>query len=64
MTGEAITVAFNPGFLSDGLAAIDTPFVQFGFTASVKPVLFQGVDDQNIVHSAYQYLLVPIRVNG
>ena len=64
VNGESIKVAFNPGFLSDGLAAIGTPFVQFGFTAPVKPVLFQGVDDESVVISAYQYLLVPIRASA
>ena len=61
VTGEDITVAFNPAFLTDGLAAIDSTFVRFAFTTPMKPVLFTGVDEENQSIDTYQYLLVPIR---
>ena len=41
----ALTAAgFNPHYLSDALAAIDTPYVHFSFTAPGKPCLVQGLD--------------------
>lgn len=62
LTGEDITVAFNPQFLLDGLGALATDFVRMSFTHPNKPVeftgqgLLEGDDD-----SSYRYLLVPIR---
>lgn len=41
----AITAAgFNPHYLSEALAAVDTPFVHFSFTAAGKPCLVTGLD--------------------
>ncbi|WP_250442886.1 DNA polymerase III subunit beta [Actinotalea sp. C106] len=62
LTGEDITVAFNPQFLLDGLGALSTEFVRMSFTHPNKPVEFTGQaaldgDDD----SSYRYLLVPIR---
>ena len=62
LTGDDITVAFNPAFLLDGLGALDTAFVRLSFTHPNKPVEFtgqgsiDGEDDRD-----YRYLLVPIR---
>ncbi|KGM13287.1 DNA polymerase III subunit beta [Cellulomonas bogoriensis] len=62
LTGEDITVAFNPQFLLDGLGALSTDFVRLSFTHPSKPVEFtgqgslEGEDD-----TRYRYLLVPIR---
>ncbi|MDO8106177.1 DNA polymerase III subunit beta [Isoptericola sp. b441] len=62
LTGEDITVAFNPQYLLDGLGALDTEFVRLAFTHPNKPVEFTGqtsldADDDR----SYRYLLVPIR---
>ena len=62
LTGEDITVAFNPQFLLDGLGALSTEFARLSFTHPNKPVEFTGQasldgDDDK----AYRYLLVPIR---
>jgi len=62
LTGEEITVAFNPQFLLDGLSALGTDFVRLGFTHPNKPVEFSGqesADGEPI--AGYRYLLVPIR---
>jgi len=62
LTGEDITVAFNPQYLLDGLGALSTPFVRLSFTHPNKPVEFTGqgsLDGQD--DRAYRYLLVPIR---
>ncbi len=62
LTGEDITVAFNPQYLLDGLGALGSPFVRMAFTHPNKPVEFtgqgslEGQDDRS-----YRYLLVPIR---
>ncbi len=40
----AITAAgFNPHYLSDALTALDTPYVNFSFTAAGKPCLVTGL---------------------
>jgi DNA polymerase-3 subunit beta len=62
LTGEDITVAFNPQYLLDGLGALSTEFVRLAFTHPNKPVEFTGqasldADDDR----SYRYLLVPIR---
>jgi len=62
LTGEDISVAFNPQFLLDGLGALDTPFVRMSFTHPNKPVEFTGqreLDGED--ERSYRYLLVPIR---
>ena len=62
LTGEDITVAFNPQYLLDGLGALSTDHVRLAFTHPNKPVEFTGQrtldgDDER----SYRYLLVPIR---
>ncbi len=62
LTGEDISIAFNPIFLADGLHAIGTPFVQISFTGSNKPAILMGraeVNSQTIEN--YRYLLMPMR---
>ncbi|HQY33311.1 DNA polymerase III subunit beta [Actinotalea sp.] len=62
LTGEDITVAFNPQYLLDGLGALSTAFVRLSFTHPNKPVEFTGqgsLDGQD--DRSYRYLLVPIR---
>jgi DNA polymerase III subunit beta len=45
-TGLAMTAAgFNPHYLSDALAALDSPYVQFSFTAPGKPCLLMGLTE-------------------
>jgi len=62
LTGEEITVAFNPQFLLDGLSALGTDFVRLGFTHPNKPVEFSGQESaESEPIASYRYLLVPIR---
>ena len=43
-TGLSMSAAgFNPHYLSDALAALDSPYVQFSFTAPGKPCLLMGL---------------------
>ena len=39
LTGPEIEIAFNPHYLLDALNALDTPYVNFSFTAPGKPCL-------------------------
>ena len=60
--GEAIDIAFNPTFLTDGLNAIGTTYVNIAFTGSNKPAMLSGknkVDGE--IDSTYHYLLMPMR---
>jgi DNA polymerase-3 subunit beta len=61
--GGEITVAFNPGYLLDGLNALGKEFVRLGFTQETKPVDFVGLDKPGGTPAAeFRYLLVPIRI--
>lgn len=62
LNGEAISIAFNPVFLADGLQAVGTPFVQITFTGSNKPTILMGKSDRDgKVVENYRYLLMPMR---
>jgi DNA polymerase-3 subunit beta len=61
-TGEAIDIAFNPTFLTDGLNALSTTYVNIAFTGSNKPAVLSGknkIDGE--IDSTYRYLLMPMR---
>jgi DNA polymerase-3 subunit beta len=62
LTGEAISIAFNPTFLADGLQAVGTPFVQISFTGSNKPAILMGKNEASgSAVENYRYLLMPMR---
>ncbi|GAA4657164.1 DNA polymerase III subunit beta [Streptomyces chumphonensis] len=65
LEGDDISIAFNPGFLLEGLSAIDSPVAQLSFTTSTKPALLGGrpaVDAE--ADDAYKYLIMPVRLSG
>ena len=63
--GEEINIAFNPQYLTDGLQAIGTPFVQIDFTGASKPAVLSGKHEANGVKDAsYKYLLMPMRYSA
>jgi len=65
LDGDDITVAFNPQYLLDGLGALATEYVQFGFLQETKPVEFVGIDKPGgTVAAEFRYLLVPIRITS
>ena len=65
LDGEDITVAFNPNYLREGLSAITEPYVRMKMTTAVKPVEFDGQQEEDSEESlAYRYLLVPMRFNS
>jgi DNA polymerase-3 subunit beta len=62
LEGEDIQVAFNPNYLLEGLAVMNSPFLRISMTNSTKPVLFEGQESLDGKRdSSYRYLLVPIR---
>jgi DNA polymerase-3 subunit beta len=65
LDGSPITVAFNPGYLLEGLQAITEPFVHIKMTTAIKPVEFNGQHSKGDEPSLdYRYLLVPMRMAG
>ncbi|MGO1183155.1 MAG: DNA polymerase III subunit beta [Micrococcaceae bacterium] len=65
LDGEEITVAFNPGYLSEGLNVINSAYVRFAFTSAPKPALLTGQSEQdNGEVDDYRYLVMPIRINS
>ncbi|GLY48234.1 DNA polymerase III subunit beta [Lentzea sp. NBRC 102530] len=63
-TGEAVTIAFNPGYLLDGLGAVRTQKVHLSFTTPSRPALLKPVDEDGNVAPGYLYLLMPVRLPG
>ncbi|MFD5829398.1 DNA polymerase III subunit beta [Lentzea sp. NPDC060358] len=63
-TGDAVTIAFNPGYLLDGLSAVRTPRVHLSFTTPSRPALLKPVDEDGNVAPGYLYLLMPVRLPG
>ncbi|WP_151901925.1 DNA polymerase III subunit beta [Corynebacterium urogenitale] len=73
-TGEPLTIAFNPGYLKDGLAAIDSQRVVFGFTMPSRPAILipepqelpEADADGNYPtpDTEFIYLLMPVRLPG
>jgi DNA polymerase-3 subunit beta len=61
--GDDLSSAFNPQYLLDGLAALDSDTVRISFTEPGKPALITGKPGPD-GHSDYRYLLMPIRIGG
>ncbi len=65
LQGEEISIAFNPGFLLDGLQALTTRYVRLSFTQATKPAVLTGQADAAGDHDdTYRYLLMPVRLAG
>jgi DNA polymerase-3 subunit beta len=62
-TGAELSVAFNPQYLLDGLAAIDSDTVRISFTDPGKPALITGKPGPD-GQPDYKYLLMPIRLGS
>jgi DNA polymerase III subunit beta len=64
-TGEPIAIAFNPQYLTDGLQALGTPFVEIDFTGPSKPAVLVGKHEANgAKDESYKYLLMPMRYSS
>jgi DNA polymerase-3 subunit beta len=63
--GEDISLAFNPGYLLEGLSALDAAYTQLSYTTSTKPAVLTGRPAADAEHDpAYRYLVMPIRLTG
>jgi DNA polymerase III subunit beta len=62
-SGDDLSIAFNPQYLLDGLAAIDSDTVRIAFTESGKPALLTGKPGPDGTPE-FRYLLMPIRLGS
>jgi DNA polymerase-3 subunit beta len=73
-SGDPLTIAFNPTYLTDGLGSLHSDRVTFGFTTPSKPAVLRPASDDNATVGAggpfpalqtdYVYLLMPVRLPG
>ncbi|AJK67647.1 DNA polymerase III subunit beta [Corynebacterium marinum] len=71
---DELTIAFNPGYLRDGLAVVNTNRVVFGFTEPSRPAILIPEPEQlpeadadgtfPTPDSEFTYLLMPVRLPG
>lgn len=60
--GEPLQIAFNPTFLTDGLSALSTPFVNISFTAANRQAVLKGQNEKDSPKlDSYSYLIMPTR---
>lgn len=59
--GDAITTAFNPSFLLEGLGAIEEPTARMLFTTPTKPAVIRPSAANG---GEYTYLIMPVRLPG
>jgi DNA polymerase III subunit beta len=65
LEGEDISIAFNPGYLLDGLGALDTAHAELRFTVPTRPAVLAGKADADATAGDdYRYLLMPVRLSG
>ncbi|PSK95521.1 DNA polymerase III beta subunit [Murinocardiopsis flavida] len=62
--GDDIEIAFNSGFLVDGLSAIDSDIARLQFTTSTKPAIITGKPAEEGATVGYRYLIMPVRLSG
>lgn len=58
------SISFNPGYLLDGVSAVDTENVRFKLNESLKPGLIvpgSGEDEEGGEESDFLYLIMPMR---
>ena len=73
-SGDPLTIAFNPTYLTDGLGSLHSERVTFGFTTPSRPAVLRpaGEDYGSVGASGpfpaaqtdYVYLLMPVRLPG
>jgi DNA polymerase-3 subunit beta len=66
--GAELLIAFNPGYLLDGLGVLRTDTVRLAFTTPARPALLLPVaaesDGAAPADPAYRYLVMPARLPG
>jgi DNA polymerase-3 subunit beta len=62
---EPLQIAFNPAYLLDGLAAVDSDTTTLSFTGPTRPAVLTGKRTESPdVTADYRYLLMPVRLSG
>jgi DNA polymerase-3 subunit beta len=62
--GEAMQVAFNPGYLLEGLGALDGPTAVLSLTDPRKPAVLAPAGENGEIIPGYRYLIMPIRIGA
>ena len=62
--GEPMQVAFNPGYLLDGLAAMDGPVAVLSLTDPRMPAVLAPAGEDGELIPGYRYLIMPIRIGS
>ncbi len=62
--GTELLIAFNPTYLTDGLAVVHCDSVRLAFTTAARPALLLPLDSDGAVDPAYRYLVMPARLPG
>jgi DNA polymerase-3 subunit beta len=62
--GEAMSIAFNPQYLLDGLGAVDSDATTLSFTGPTRPAVLTGKPYAAGEVADYRYLLMPVRLSG
>ncbi|MBF6540733.1 DNA polymerase III subunit beta [Nocardia farcinica] len=71
--GEPLTIAFNPGYLMDGLTALHSTSVTLGVTTPTRPAVLVPSGDVEVKESSggfaalsgpFVYMLMPVRIPG
>ena len=66
-SGDPFSIAFNPGYLLDGLSAVDCDTTTLSFTGPTRPAVLTAKRDGDTgrpADSDYRYLLMPVRLSG
>mgnify|MGYP003943993449 FL=1 len=62
LTGPELEIAFNPGYLLDGLGAVGTAYSRISFTQPSRPAVLSGQDEEDgEADTSYRYVLMPVR---
>jgi DNA polymerase-3 subunit beta len=65
LSGEDISIGFNPSYLLDGLQAIPGPGVHIAMTQPARPAAFTSIPpDADSPDLSFRYLLMPLRMQG
>jgi DNA polymerase III subunit beta len=65
LEGDDISIAFNPGYLIDGLNALDAAQARLSFTVPSRPAVISApADADGTGGEDYRYLLMPVRLSG
>ncbi len=73
-SGDPLTIAFNPTYLTDGLSSLHAERVTFGFTTPSRPAVLRPAGEDGgdaggtgpfpAAQTDYVYLLMPVRLPG